>query len=800
MPTDYQRAIVTLEYDKITQLLADCAPTEGAADIAKRLYPDSNISRICASLRNTSDAKTLCMAKGLPSFGSIRDISSSLERADKGAVLNPRELLDIAAVLSAAERLLSYYNDDRRHDEPEDSLCQIFSRLTINRSLKNHITRAIISEDMIADDASPELADIRRRMRAANNRIKDTLQKYISGSSHSRALQDNIVTMRNGRYVLPVKSECKNEIKGLVHDTSASGATLFIEPLAVVEANNELKELESKEEHEIERILAGLSSECASYSTELLWDYRNITEIAFIFAKAELSVRMDACEPEITEKKRIVLKKARHPLIDRESVVPVNISLGEDYDTIVITGPNTGGKTVTLKTLGLFALMVQSGLHIPCGTESVMCIFDSVLADIGDEQSIEQSLSTFSAHMVNIVDITAKANDRSLVLFDELGAGTDPTEGAALAISVLEEIRGRGALCAATTHYSELKSYALETDRVINASCEFNVETLKPTYRLIIGTPGRSNAFAISLKLGLPETIIENAKKLISSENKRFEDVIDKLETSRHEMEKQRAEAEKYRREYEEFKIKAEGRIKERLDSAEAEIEKSRKKAQQILDSARASSDYIMSELDKLRREKEAAELAKGLDKARADIRRRLRETDDMVNPVRENTDDEYELPRALKKGDRVKIKGIGNEGVLADNPDKSGNVTVCTGMVSTRTNIKKLILVEEAVTVTNAEKKRIAARSYRAAVNKNFNPSLDLRGQYGEDAVFIIDKYIDEAKIANVSSVTIIHGKGTGALREAIWKFLKNDKRVKSYRAGAYGEGDSGVTVLEIK
>lgn len=795
MQNDYSRAVSVLEYDVVAGLLAECAPTEGSKRLAENIYPESNLTRVRRLLLQTSDAKALMAVKGMPSFGRVRDITPSVERADKGAALNMRELMDIAELLACAERLSSYYNDDRR-DESENSLGDIVSRLKFNRELKNKIRRCIISEELMADDASPELANIRRRMRSENNRIKEILQKYVTGSAYSRVLQENIVTMRNGRYVLPVRAECKNEIKGLVHDTSSSGATLFIEPLAVVEANNELKELERREEFEIERILAELSAECAAFSSELKWNYENITELAFIFARAELSFRMDACEPEISREKRVRLRRARHPLIAKDKVVPIDVTLGEDYDTIVITGPNTGGKTVTLKTLGLFAMMAQSGLHLPCAEDSVICIFDKILADIGDEQSIEQSLSTFSAHMVNIVDIISKADDRSLVLFDELGSGTDPTEGAALAVSVLEEMRRRGALCAATTHYAELKTYALETSRVINASCEFDVETLRPTYRLIIGTPGKSNAFAISMKLGLPEAIIEEAKLRISQDDKRFEDVLTKLEAERSEMEKQRREAEKNRREYEQLKKDAEKKLAERLKGADAEIERSRKKAEDIISSARAQSNYIMEELEKLRKKKDVENLGA----VRADVKKRLRAADELANPVREAADEDYEPPRPFKKGDKIKLAGIGSEGVLAEDPDKSGNVTVRCGLINTKTNVKKLRLIEAAVTVTDADRKRMAARSYRAVVNKNFTPTLDIRGEYGDDALFILDKYLDEARVANVKSVTIVHGKGTGVLRTAVTGFLRSDKRVKSYRAGAYGEGDSGVTVVELK
>ena len=797
--TNYEKALTTLEFDKIAQMLADCALTEGAKAKAKALVPDHDAERIRKQQKRTSDAKNLISVKGTPTFGNVRDIGGALERAEKGAPLSVRELLDVAAVLNTARRLIDY-RSGKNGDDLTGSLSEDFSRLITDRQLEDRITRTIIAEDMIADEASPELSDIRRKIKGANNRIKDSLQKYVSGGAFSKALQENIVTMRNGRYVVPVKAECRNEIKGLVHDTSASGATLFIEPLSVVEANNELRELQSKEQHEIDRILAELSALCASVSGILMQDYHTITELSFVFAKAELSFRMKALEPEISDKRIINLRSARHPLIDQNKVVPITVTLGGDYDTLVITGPNTGGKTVTLKTVGLFALMAQSGLHLPTNSDSVICVFDSVLADIGDEQSIEQSLSTFSAHMVNIVDILKKADNRSLVLLDELGAGTDPTEGASLAISILEKLRSDGAMCAATTHYAELKVWALDTEGVTNASCEFDIATLRPTYRLIIGTPGKSNAFAISQRLGLDDDIIQNAKDRISSDNKRFEFVIEKLEESRIEMERKLAETERMRKEYEQFKNENEKKLRAEFENAEKELEKSRAKAVQIIESARVTSDYVLAELDEVKRRRESEELAGSLDRARREIRRSLRGASDSINPVIENTNENYEPPRDYRTGDTVLLVNINKQGTITEGPDKDGNVVVRSGLINTKTTVKNLRLVEEAVTVTSADKKKTAAASYRAVVNKNFSPSLDLRGQLTDDAWFMVDKYLDEAKVARMQTVTIIHGKGTGALRNALHKCLKADSRVKSFRLGNYGEGDTGVTIVELK
>lgn len=794
----YDKALYTLEYYKILEMLRDCAPTTGAKELAASLRPTSDSVRIRKLLTQTSDAKKLVSLKGMPSFGAIKDVLPAIDRADKDAALTPRELLDVADVLRVSRGLMDYINNDRRFDTLLD---EIFDHLTSNRYLEDHIMRAIVSEDMIADEASSALSDIRRKIRATNNKIRESLQKYVTGTAYSKFLQDNIVTMRNGRYVIPVKTEYKNEIKGLVHDASASGATMFIEPLAVVEANNELRMLESKEKLEIERILAELSADVSASGEAIRLNYYNITELSFIFAKARLSEKLDAVEPQINDEHRVELYCARHPMINRKSVVPIHIKLGGEWDSLVITGPNTGGKTVTLKTLGLFSLMAQSGLHIPADYRSTLCIFDQIFADIGDEQSIEQSLSTFSSHMVNIVNITEHAGAKSLVLIDELGAGTDPVEGAALAVAVIEHLREKGALCAATTHYAELKAYALDTPGVCNASCEFDVESLRPTYRLILGTPGKSNAFAISLKLGLSEHIVARADQLINSENKQFENVIGKLEQSRLEMEKLRDETEQMKREYEAFRSENEASWKMKLETADKELERAREQAKRILDSAKYSSDYIFEELEKVKRQRESDRLADSLDKARRDIRRRLRQSDDEVNPVVEVKLDGYTPKRPFRKGDAVVIVNINKSGTLLDVPDKDGNVMVQAGILKTRTNIGNLMLAEDAgIRVTTKEKKTHAPAVYQQTLQRNFKSELDLRGQNGEDAWFMVDRYLDEAHVVGIHSVTLIHGKGTGALRTFLHKMLKKDIRVKSFRVGAWGEGDMGVTVVELK
>ena len=784
-----QKAIYTLEFDKIREMLAGISQTEGAAALARRLEPSSDIDKVRVRQQHTTDAKTLVGIKGLPSFGHVTDIRDSVERAGKDAILSMRELLDCAAVFSTARGLLDYVKGERT---PETSLGEIFERLIPNRNLEEKIRRSIVADDFMADEASPALAEIRRKKRATDNRIKDILQRYVSGQS--KYLQENIVTTRGGRFVIPVKAEYRNEVKGLIHDTSSSGATLFIEPMAVVDANNELRELDANEEHEIERILRDLSAGVAVSGDALSLDYMNITELAFIFACAELSYQMNAAPPKISDRQVIELYRARHPLLDKDKVVPISISLGGKQQMVVITGPNTGGKTVTLKTVGLFTLMAQAGLHVPADDTTTIGVFDEVFSDIGDEQSIEQSLSTFSAHMKSIVSIIDRMTDKSLVLFDELGAGTDPVEGAALATAILEETREAGTLCAATTHYAELKAYALETDGVVNASCEFNVETLRPTYRLIVGTPGKSNAFAISEKLGLSPVIVKRAERLVDTGSRNFDSVISKLEETRTELEREHTAAEKARRDFEEYKKKTEAELKRKLSTAEADADKMRKKAQELLDGARATSDYVMTELERAKR----AENSDKLSDAKKNIRQRVREYDDRMNPVTAaDSDSDYVLPRALVKGDNVLHRNLGTRGILLDTPDKNGGVNVKFGNVKMRVNVKDLRLIEDA---ENAEKANAKAISkIRSEVTKSFSLECDVRGMTGEEAWAVVDRYIDSALVAGVHSATIIHGKGTGALRAALWQRFKGDRRVKKFRAGAYGEGDYGVTVLEL-
>ncbi|MBQ8345147.1 MAG: endonuclease MutS2 [Clostridia bacterium] len=790
-----EKTLTTLEFDKIRGMLADACPTEGAAEMARRLCPTDRMDLVRLRQQRTTDACRLADAKGMPSFGGVRDVGDLCERALKGASLTPRELMDAALCLRVARGLLDYSRNNRTFSTVLD---EIFERLTPQRPLEDRIARSILSEEMISDEASPALSDIRRKIRGANLRVRETLARYVGGS-YSKYLQENIVTQRNGRYVIPVKAECRNEIKGLIHDTSSSGATIFVEPMAVVDANNELRMLESREQHEMERILEELSALVASVAPALSLNYRNITELAFVFGCAELSARMRGMEPELNEKKTCTVVRGRHPLIDPAKVVPISFALGGEYDTLIITGPNTGGKTVTLKTLGLFAAMTQSGLHLPAEDGTSFCVFEKILVDLGDEQSIEQSLSTFSSHMVNIVSVVSERNERTLALFDELGAGTDPVEGAALAVAVIEDMRSAGALCAATTHYTELKTYALDTEGVCNASCEFDVNTLRPTYRLILGTPGKSNAFLIAEKLGLPPRIVKRAGEYVSEENKRLEHILGELEQTRQGLEREQREAARMRTEYEHFREESEAELRRRLKQSEKETEQARQKAQSMVESARLSADYIMAEMDKLRRQKESERLGEELQRARREIREHLRTHSDEYDPVEVRADENYVLPRPLKKGDEVIIVSLGKKAVVLELPDRSGKVAVQAGIIKTKAALSDLRLCEEETKITSGGKERKSGE-YRISVNRDFRDEIDLRGQTGDEAWGKVDKYFDEASIAGFHTVRLIHGKGTGALKAALWKYLKQDKRVASFRIGQFGEGDGGVTVVELK
>lgn len=788
-----KKYITAIEFNKIQTMLSECIPVSFAKGRAFELEPYDDINECRAAQKMTTDAVKLLSYKGMPPFGGAVDISNAVDRACKGATLTPRELLDSASLFRTARSLYEYSVVNRTF---ETDLDIIFERLIQNRNFEKEIFNAIISEDLIADEASPKLGDIRRNIKRVNARIKETLQKYTSGA-YSKYVQENIVTIRSGRYVVPVKAEHKNEIKGLVHDTSSSGATVFIEPVAVVEANNELRTLESAEKAEIDRILYNFSSMLASCADSALLNIENISDLAFAFGCGQLSAKMNASSPLIEENGEIVLKKARHPLIPKESVVPVDIKLGGDYDTMVITGPNTGGKTVVLKTLGLFSVMALSGLHIPVNDGSRIRMLDNVLPDIGDEQSIEQSLSTFSSHMVNIVALLKDVTENSLVLFDELGVGTDPVEGAALAVSIIEEIRKRGAICAATTHYAELKVYALRTKGVTNANCEFDVDTLRPTYKLIIGTPGKSNAFAISSKLGISDDIIDRANEHIAQDKQSFEDVIGRLEEERVREQKKKAELEALKNEFDLYKKEQQSKIDAALKEAKDKLEKAEEKANSIVESARMSSEYVFNEIDKLRKNKESRNIGEELVKTRADVRKYLRDNESSIRtetPSNEN----YVLPRKLKIGDTVLVTSIDREGSVIE--ISGDNVVVRTGVIKTKTKLSNLRLIENEVTLTLADNKKRTVKSYTSTVDKSCSSEIDLRGRTGDEAWPLVDRYLDRAMLAGLHSVRLIHGKGTGALKNYLWGKLRSDARVSSYRIGVHGEGDGGVTIVEIK
>ncbi len=788
----FTKARTVLEYDKIIDQVASFAVTDTAKDGILSTIPATDSVVIKRLLDETEQALELLVLKGSPTFSAPEGVVDSADRAEKGAMLTLHELLNIASML----RAVSYV---KKYPEGKElpALYPYFSALTEVRQLAEEIGMKIIGEDMIADDASSELYRIRRDIRRAEESVREILANITLGEN-AKYLRDAVVTIRSGRYVIPVRAEHKNDIKGLVHDSSASGQTLFIEPLAVLEANNKLRELKGREAEEIEKILYDLSSKVASAAHVIRVDYTAMTDLDAIFARAKYSSDIMGIRPK-TDAAAIKLVRARHPLIPKSKVVPISVEFGDKDNALIITGPNTGGKTVTLKTLGLFSLMAQSGLYIPCDDGSALPVFDGVLADIGDEQSIEQSLSTFSSHMVNVVSILKECSKGSLVLFDELGAGTDPTEGASLAIAILERVRESGAIVAATTHYSEIKIYALDTEGVLNASCEFDLATLKPTYRLITGIPGRSNAFEISRRLGMDESVVERAKQLLAEDNIRFEDVIVRLEETEQDLRKERSETERARAEALRIREEATRSAQEMRDRAEAELDRARAQAQRILDAAKQSSNQVFEQLNELKKaDAKRLELAR-IEEARKAIRQNIKDTSAAVSDVEEFEVDEenYVLPRPLQVGDKVLLADIGKEAVVKS---LSGETVFCImGRLETKTNIKNIRLLANAAAVEQQKKDKGKAQ-YTHSVSAVRN-EIDVRGNTGDDAWFIIDRYLDDAILAGHENVSVIHGKGTGALRAALWQFFRQDKaRIRSFRSGRYGEGDLGVTILELK
>ena len=787
-----EKSYSILELPAILQMLAAQAESGMGREAALALQPSVNAEEVRRRLQETNDAARLMTLRGSPSFSGVRDIRPALDRARLGGILNGRELLDIAGVARCARLCKAYIAEDKTEKTSIDSL---FHALRANKFLEERITTALPAEDEVADSASQDLADIRRKMRAASARAREALNKILSSPSYAKALQEPIITMRSDRYVLPVRADHKSAVPGLVHDISASGMTLFIEPMAAVKANNELRELAAREKLEIERILGELSAACAEYADDFSEDCVLLVRLELIFAKARLSFKMDAVPAGSTER-GIVLRRARHPLLDPAKAVPIDLTLGEDFDTLVITGPNTGGKTVALKTIGLLAAMNQCGLHIPAADGSALPVFNHILADIGDEQSIEQSLSTFSAHMKNIVQILDACEDRSLVLFDELGAGTDPTEGAALAISIIEYVRRCGAITAATTHYAELKIFATNEPGVQNASCEFDVETLRPTYRLLVGVPGKSNAFAISGRLGLPESIIRDAEGRIGTESRSFEATIEKLEQTRLAMERDRTEAERLRKKAEEEEKKASmlrAELSVRLEKAEV---KARRDAQRILDEARETADGVYAELDEMRRRINDEQETEEINRARTELRRRLNEHEARLRSPEETLpQEEKKSARPLRAGDTVQIKTMGVRAQVLS-VSKDGTVSLKAGIMTVTAKEDELLLLEEAKPL----KQETAPVQGTGSRLMHVPTEIDLRGMESIEAVLTAERYLDSAAMAKLKTVTIIHGKGTGALRDAVRKMLKTNKLVKSWRQGLYGEGEAGVTVVELK
>ncbi len=777
-----------LELDKILEMVAAEASSEDGAQLARELSPVHTAAEAKWLLEET-DAAFVAMAKfGAPSFYGMKNVTNPLRRAQAGGGLGLRELLDIGATLRTIRGLTQWWG---KSESVRTALTGRFEVLSPNKYLEEKIFTCIVSEEEVADSASPALAAIRRKIRAASQRVRDQLDKLIRSPGHQKHLQESLVTQRGGRYVVPVKAEFRGEVPGLVHDTSASGATVFIEPMSVVELNNEIRVLRSDEQEEISRILLELSGEAGSFADSIIESYHYAVELDLIFAKAQVAYKMKAVVPQVGEDGKIVLHSARHPLIAKEKVVPTDITLGVGFDTLIITGPNTGGKTVALKTIGLLTLMAMCGLMIPAGEGSCVSVFRHILADIGDEQSIEQSLSTFSSHMVNIIQIFQVVDNSSLILLDELGAGTDPVEGAALAESIIEKLRSRGARLACTTHYAELKAYAIQTPGVENGCCEFDVATLRPTYRLLIGVPGKSNAFAISQRLGMDEAIVHRARELVSTESNAFEQVVGRLEEDRRKMEEElqslRASAERAKQSEQEAQ-----RLKEEAEAQfQKEVERARQEAAQIVQKTRRQADALLNELEDLRRQKNKQLSAE----QKARLRSGLKEMESASDPVHQRRDDNYTLPRPLQVGDDVLIYDIDKDATVLEEP-KDGFVLVQAGIIKTRVPLSNIRLLSKR----QLKKKNPGRTVTKSVSTPEASSSLDLRGQTVEEALMEVDSFLDRASRMHLSQVTIIHGKGTGALRAAVQQHLRRCAQVKSFRLGTYGEGESGVTIAELK
>ena len=791
----FEKSIRTLELPAVLEKLAAKAVSQAAKDRCLKLTPSTDVEEVLRLLDETDAAKERLGLHGSPSFSGVKDVSAALTRADHGGMLNTRELLDIAGVLTASRRVSDY--DAQRQGE-ETVLDRLFTSLHTNKYLEEQIRSAILDEETIADTASSELADIRRKMRLAASKGRQILQRIISSPSYAKVLQEALITQRDGRFVVPVKAECKGSMPGLVHDISSSGATLFVEPMGVVQANNELKELEAREQKEIDRILRQLSAACAAQMENILWDYDILVHLDVIFARAQLSYQLNASRPEVRRRGGVTLRRARHPLLDQARAVPITVELGQQFDTLVITGPNTGGKTVTLKTIGLLCLMAQCGLHIPADSGSAVRVFHRVLADVGDEQSIEQSLSTFSAHMSNIVQILREVDDQSLLLFDELGAGTDPIEGAALAIAIIESARSQGALIAATTHYAELKTFAMTTAGVENASCEFDVQTLRPTYRLLIGIPGKSNAFAISARLGLDPRVIETAKQQMDAESIRFEDVLTQLEIKRQQLEKEKEEIDRLHAKQEEDSRRAREFRAQMERAKENARSRGEAEAKRILADAKSAADAAFRELDELRKAQKKQLDAQAMNEKRVEIVSELNAARERAG-VRDESREPIPVPsRPIRAGDLVEIPGTNRPAEVT--AVKGDRLVLKAGVLSMTVKNDEVRLIEDDERAAMKKPSVPASPTRRILNTAAAARELDLRGMETLEAESVLENYLDAARRAHLETVTIIHGKGTGALRKAVQAYLRRDKTVKSFRLGNYGEGESGVTVVEFK
>lgn len=786
-----------LELDKILELLAEQTASDGCREAALKLSPKTDYETITRELQKTDDAFQLSAKFGTPGFRKIKDVSGSLKRAQTGSMLSFRELLDTAAVLRETAALCDWFS---QCENMENSLSEYFRGLVPVKPLERRISESILSEEEMADAASAELASIRRRIARQGQNIRDKLDNMIKSKTTRSYLQDAIVTMRDGRYVVPVRSEHKSDVPGLVHDTSATGQTFFIEPMEVVEANNEIRVLKSREQAEIERITRELSAQVGENAEAIAENFKLSQILELYFAKANLGAKMKAVSAKVVNEPKVILNNARHPLLDRDLAVPISVEIGDKYDCLIITGPNTGGKTVAIKTVGLLTLMTQCGLMIPAQDGSVIGCFERVYVDIGDEQSIEQSLSTFSSHMTNVIKIIDAADENSLVLIDELGSGTDPVEGAALAVSILTQLKSYRAKVLATTHYQEVKMFALETEGVENASCEFDVETLKPTYRLIVGVPGKSNAFAITKKLGMDDYVIKRAEELVSTENRRFEQVIDQLEQSRKELEELKESVARSERNARLTEDELKAKLTELEAQKEKELENARQRAMSIIEQTRAQSNLLLNELEELKKAKDKEELRKGLADAKSKVGNRLNKMQDDANPVIERKAEKYVPPRPFKQGDTVKLADTGREGRLLTLPNVKGECRVQVGSMTVKTNSGNLRLVEKAPQKKQQSSAGRIKKSLTSNASRRGGMELDIRGCEGYEGVMQMEMFLDGAILSGLNQVMIIHGKGTGALREAVHAALKRNPRVKSFRLGAYGEGEAGVTVVELQ